>query len=157
MKLKNLSILVPNIGASQSSFYLINELNNLAKIRPELDAIVFYENRHKSCLPTNFSTMEISEAWCNSGPVVASSYSTASKMSSFPSERKLFYVWDLEWLRSRDVYQRYEQHKDVYCDESIELIARSDSNKRCIENAFNRPVEHVVDDFNLEKILEILE
>lgn len=156
-KLKNFNILVPNVGASQSSFYLIHEANKLATTKPELDIIVFYENRHKSCLPANFSTMEISEAWCNSGPVMASSYSTAKKMASFPAERKLFYVWDLEWLRSSDVSQRYETHRDVYCNDSIELIARSDSHKKSIENAFNRDVGHVVADFNLEEILEILQ
>ncbi len=155
--LKNFSVLVPDVGASQASFYLINETNKLAISRPGLDIIVFYENRHKSCLPTNFSTMEISEAWCNSGPVIASSYSTAKKMARFPSERKLFYVWDLEWIRSSDVSHRYEAHQDVYCDPSIELIARSDSNKKAIENAFNRKVDHVVSDFNLEQILEILQ
>ena len=82
-------------------------------------------------------------------------FSTAKTLSEFPSEKKMFYVWDLEWMRSNNKKQ-YEEYRDVYTNESMELIARSTSHKEAIENAFNRTVNYVIPDFNLMKILEVI-
>jgi hypothetical protein len=153
--MKNFSVLVNNLGSSQLSFFLIKEINDLPELRPGIDGIVFYENLSSACLPTNFATMNISECWSHSGTTVATSLSTAKKLSSFPSQKKLFYVWDLEWIRNNNT-KSYEEYIAVYTDESIELIARSKSHKEAIENAFNRNVNHVIPDFNLAKILEVI-
>ena len=58
-----------------------------------------------------------------------------------------------KWVTQKE----YEKYIDVYTDSSLELIARSEPHKQAIENAFNRKVNHVVSDFNIDKILEILE
>ena len=152
--LKNFSILVENSGASQLSFFVIEGLNKLTETRPEIDAILFYENQHKNCIPANFATMQMSEAWGQSGPIIATSASTAKKLTSFPSKEKFFYVWDLDWVRN---LQRYEKLSEIYTDKSLTLIARSYSHKKAIENAFNREVSHIVSDFNINEILSILE
>ncbi|SVC44680.1 uncharacterized protein METZ01_LOCUS297534, partial [marine metagenome] len=98
-------VLINNIGASQLSYLVVQNLNELGNHRPEIDAIVYYENMQKHCLPPNFAIMQIAEAWGHHGPMIATSLSTAQKLIGFPSERKLFYVWDLEWLRGQQ--QRY--------------------------------------------------
>tara|TARA_Y100001938_G_scaffold151098_1_gene245962 strand:- start:3509 stop:3997 length:489 start_codon:yes stop_codon:yes gene_type:complete len=155
--LKNFNVLVPDTGASQLSYFVIKGVNSLCETNPEIDVILFYENHHKNCLPANFSTMQISDAWFQHGPTIATSFSTASKLASFPCERKIFYVWDLEWIRNERGTRQYEQYNNVYCNESIEIIARSEPHKLAIENAFNRRVNHVVSDFEPSKILEILQ
>ena len=102
--------------------------------------------------------MQISEAWGHKGPVIATSFSTAYKLIGFPNKKKIFYIWDLEWIRAKQSgIKEYEKYIDVYTDSSLELIARSEPHKQAIENAFNRKVNHVVSDFNIDKILEILE
>ena len=128
----------------------------MCETRPEKDAVVFYENMSSYCMPANFAVMDISECWSHSGPVIATSFSTAEKLSAFPSERKLFYVWDLEWIRNSKIKQ-YDQYKEAMLDDSMELIARSSHHKLAIENCFNRKVNHVVEDFEIEKIIKILE
>jgi len=154
--LKNINILVPNTGASQLSFFVIKELNSLTKTRPEIDSILFYENKHKNCLPTNFSVMQISEAWGQSEAIIATTLSTARKLQKIPARKKIFYVWDLEWIRDSS-QKSYEKYSNVYGDKSLTLVARSEHHKLAIENAFNRTVEHVVSDFNMQNILEILQ
>ena len=154
--LKNINILVPNTGASQLSFFVIKELNSLTKTRPEIDSILFYENKHKNCLPTNFSVMQISEAWGQSEAIIATTLSTARKLQKIPARNKIFYVWDLEWIRD-SAKKSYEKYSNVYGDESLTLVARSEHHKLAIENAFNRTVEHIVSDFNMQNILEILQ
>ena len=154
--LKNFSVLVPNTGANQISFCLINQINRLFEIDSSVDVIVFYENRHKNCLPANFATMEISQAFNHKGPIIATTLSTARKLTELPSEKKFFYVWDLSWVRNSRGVQQYEAYKDVYLNKSLELIARSESHKKAIESCFNREVKHVISDFKIEDILEIL-
>ena len=153
--LNNFSVLLENTGASQISFFVIKELNKLAETNPEIDATIFYENMHKNCMPVNFATMQISECYVQKGPAIATSLSTAEKLRNFYCDKKLFYVWDLHWIRN-SVIKRYEDYSGVYTDNNLELIARSDSHKNAIENAFNRKVDHVISDFNMSKILEIL-
>lgn len=154
--LKNFSVLLPDTGANQISFFVINKLNEMFKENPEIDALVFYENKHKSCLPANFATMEISQAWSHKGPMIATSFGTAEKLLGFPCERKLFYIWDLSWIRNSRGVNAYESYEHVYTNKSLELIARNESHKKAIENCFNREVKHIVSDFNIEKIMEIL-
>ena len=154
--LKNFSVLVPNTGANQISFCLINQVNRLFDMHPEIDVMVFYENMHQNCVPSNFAAMEISQAFNHKGPMIATTISTAEKLISFPSEKKFFYVWDLSWVRNSRRLNEYEKYNKVYSDKSLELIARSQSHKKAIQNCFNREVNHVISDFKIEEILEIL-
>jgi len=154
--LKNFSVLVPNTGANQISFCLINQINKLFESNPEIDVMVFYENIHKNCIPANFAAMEISHAFNHKGPMIATTLSTAQKLISFASEKKFFYVWDLSWIRNSMQVSNYESYNSIYTNTSLELIARSESHKKAIENCFNRKVNHVVSDFNIKEMLEIL-
>ena len=151
--MKNFNVLLNNLGSSQLSFFVIKQINELPESRPEIDGIVFYENLSSSCLPTNFSIMNISECWFDSGPTIATSFSTAEKLKNFYNKKKAFYVWDLEWIRN-DKNISYEEYRSVYCDDSFKIIARSEHHKKAIENAFNIKVDVVIPDFNIIKILE---
>ena len=155
--LNKISVLVPDTGSSQLSFYLINEINKLSRDKPEIDAIVYCENKHRNCIPTNFSVMPINDAWGNDGAIIATTISTAEKMLSFNSNKKIFYVWDIEWIRNRQGYSlEYEKYENVYNSKNISLVARSHSHRKIIENAFNRKVEHIVSDFNMQQMMEAI-
>ena len=152
--LNSFSVLIENTGASQIAFFVIGAINNLTNSRPNIDVILFYENKHKDCISTNFSTMQISECWGYNGPVIATSFSTAKKLINLPStSKKIFYVWNLEWMG----VNKYEDYEGVYTNKNIELVARSDDHKKIIENTFNRKVSRVISDFNIQDILEVLE
>ena len=151
----NFSVLLQNIGASQLSYSVVQQLNHLGNIRPDIDTIVFYEDMHKNCLPPNFAVMQIAEAWGQHGPTIATSLSTALKLIGFPSARKIFYVWDLEWLRGQQ--RHYKMYADIYTYPELELIARSEEHKKAIENAFNKEVKHIMPDFDTNQLLKVLE
>lgn len=150
-----LSLLLNNTGSSQIAYFAIREINKLAETEPSVDATIFYENIQRNCLPPNFAIMQIAEAWNQDGSIIATSLSTAHKMIGFMSRKKFFYVWDLEWIRNGGKSQ-YEHYFQVYTDRSIELIARSESHKECIENAFNREIKHVVSDFDMKEMMEAI-
>ena len=143
--MKNFSVLVNNLGSSQLSFFIIKEINALPALRPEIDGIVFYENLSSACLPVNFATMNMSECWCHSGPIVATSFSTAKTLSEFPSEKKMFYVWDLEWMRLDNF--THKELSEIYNNDSIELISRSSRHNSLIQKCWKAP-SFIMDDFN---------
>ena len=156
-KLKTLSVFLKNTGSSQLAFYVIEELNELCKNNPSIDPVVFCENQHKNCIPPNFSIMDMSESWGARGDKIATSLSTAQCLIDTPcSGKKFFYVWDLEWINHSRKVQEYEEYCGIYCNDSIEIISRSDSHKSILENSFNRKINHVIPDFNIDKILEVL-
>ena len=155
--MKQLGILLDNVGASQIAFFVISELNKYTEEECEFQPIVFYRNIQKNCLPANFSVMELQEAWGCNGPVIATSSSTAKSLSKFPSVvDKFFYVWDVEWIRNSVSSKQYEDYEKIYSDKNMSIIARSDAHKNIIENCFNRQVAHVVSDFNMPQILEAI-
>ena len=151
----NFGVLLNNIGANQLAYRVIQGLNELGNQRPDVDPIVYYENMQRSCLPTNFAVMQIAEAWGQHGTMMSTSLSTAHKLIGFPSERKIFYVWDLEWLRGHKE-RHYKLSADIYTHPDLELMARSQDHKNVIENAFNKEVKHIVPDFDIAKLLQAL-
>ena len=52
--------------------------------------------------------------------------------------------------------KEFESTIQAFSNPEVTLIARSKDHAKAIENYCNRKVEHIVNDFNLEKILRII-
>ena len=76
-------------------------------------------------------------------------------LKSFSPERKIFYVWDLEWLRQHG--KEFENTVKAFTDNSITLIARSKEHALAIENYCNIKIEHVIENFNIKKLIRIID
>lgn len=151
-----LGITVSSLGPNQLAYHTIKNLNLHLDVRPDLDPIVFYENNIRPCLPMNFASMQIYEAWGYDGIVVATSLSNAHKLLEFPaSTAKFFYVWDLEWLRLQ--FKQYRSLVQIYRNPDLKLIARSESHKDIIEDCWNTKVVGVVDNLDMGQLLGIIE
>jgi hypothetical protein len=147
-----IGVLVNDLGYTQQNYFFITNVNQLVSSRSDVDIIAFYESLRKPCLAMNFACMQINEAYGYDGVVLATSLLTADKLIRFPSpKKKLFYVWDLEWLRIQS--KQFTTLRAIYGHPELELIARSKEHARLIEECWNRPVAHVVDDFNIESLL----
>jgi len=148
-----LAVAVTNLGPTQLNYFMIARVNQLMGQRHDVDFIAFYENLFRPCVPTmNFASMQLVEAYGYDGTIIATTLLTADKVLKFPGpKRKLFYVWDLEWLRIQD--KHYSTLKSIYANPNIALIARSKEHQRAIEDCWNRNVSYVVDDFNIEAIV----
>ncbi len=118
------------------------------------DIIVFYEELARPCLPMNFASMQVAEAWAFDGILVATDLSTAAKMLRFPcAMARLFYVWDLEWVRTAS--RSYRDLRGVYAHPDLQLLARSNEHATLIENCWRKPIG-VVEDFDLTHLAEAL-
>ena len=146
--MNKLSIFVDNIGASQLSYTLITLFNKFLE-HEDLDIMLFYVDIHKHCMTPNFSVMEIIEAWDQKGAGIATSFSTVEKLLLCPRiNPKILYLWDLDFLRFFP--KIYSVARNILCNKDIEIICRSKSHAKLIENNFNRKVKYVVDNFNLD-------
>lgn len=148
-----LGFIVNNLGPSQLAYYLVKNLNDMVANRPELDAVIFYENVAKPCLQPRFAAMQALEAWGYNGVVTATTLSSAERLLSCPSPaRKFFYVWDLEWTRGQGEFRYFQR---IYGNPKLELIARSAQHASVISSVWNRPVAGIVDDCDYRQFLEI--
>ena len=148
-----LGIALSTLGPNQLAYYFIQRANLLLSQAKDLDIIGFYERPSAPALPTFFATMLVGEAYNYDGILVATDVSTAGKVANAISARKkFFYVWDLEWLRTNP--KSYTFFRDVYCDPRYELLARSASHARALEEAWNRPVR-VLENLDLQALLEL--
>ena len=153
-KNNQIGFLVENVSSSQLSFNLIKNINNHLQDNND-DFVVFFENSTASVLSPNFSLMSVNEIWSFEGSLIATNVSTAISMRKcFAPKNKLFYVWDLEWTRQHG--KDFEFIVQAFTDPNIKLIARSEEHAKAIKNYCNRDVENIVNDFNLEKIVRII-
>lgn len=150
--MNKLGIAVPNLGAGHMSYCLIRNINLFMSERYDTDITVFYETLALPCLPPACAVMQIHEGFSFDGPMVATSLSTADKLARWPGpSRRLFYVWDLEWLRMPQ--KSFEQLRGIYGNPDFDLIARGPDHAHVLMDVWNVPVKYVVEDFNILDIL----
>lgn len=153
-KSNQIGFIVDDVSASQLSFNLIKNINEYSKDSHD-DFVVFFENSTSAILNPNFSLMSSNEIWSFEGSLFATNMFTAASLQKcFAPTKKFFYVWDLEWTRRHG--KDFEFAIQTFSDPSIELIARSNDHAKAIENYCNRKVKNIVSDFNIEKLVRII-
>jgi len=153
-KNKQVGVLLEDFSASQLTFYAIKNMNSYLE-NSDVDFVGFFENSTTSMIPPRFSTMSASEIWSFGGVAVATSVTTSlSLQKACLPIKKYFYVWDLEWSRRGGA--EYEYTIQAYRDPNIKLIARSSSHAKAIKNYCNRDVCGVVDNFNIDQLIGII-
>ena len=155
-----LGFLVDNLGASQLGYYISKNISSYLEDNPQSNIACYYDNFERKCSQTNFATMNIIEAWDQSGAMVATSENTAKKLLNFIGTRKkFFYIWDLGLFYDRIAGRKYTKIfniDNVFIEEDLTLICRNHVHAELIENNFNRKVKYTVDNFDINKIMEIV-
>lgn len=147
-----LGIAVNTLGPSQLNYLLVKQANALLAGRTDLDIVAFYEGLARPSQVPHFASMQMAEGWCFDGPVVATTLSTAEKLLRFPATpRRLFYCWDLEWVRVPR--RQYAPLRHVYGNPELTLIARTQEHARIIRQCWNREAQ-VVEEFDLPRLIE---
>jgi hypothetical protein len=154
--INKLAIIVPNLGFSQLSFYVIKALNELLTHQYSISATVFVNEHRPSFAAHLFPIMHTGEAFEWSGTIIATTLSSAYKIIDFPgTKKKFFYVWDLEWLRLNIMDHKFLYH--IYHNPRLKLIARSIEHANIIEEAWNVKPTIIIEDFEINSILNIMD
>lgn len=145
--MNRLGVMVRDLGASELNWRLVRQANTMAT-----DVVLFYDELMPSPMPLLCASMPSVEAWGYDGPVVATSLLTAKKLLNLPAvSSRLFYVWDLEWLRMES--PPYRGLYEVYGDERLTLVARTREHASLMEDLWGRAVARVVPDADLAAIV----
>jgi len=147
---KKVGIAVNNLGMSQLSYNITVEINNLLLENHSLDIVLFYENISESCMYPMFARMNISEIWSFDGMLISTDLKTSElSLKCLTPRKKIFYCWELEFLKDKN----YIKNIEIYRNEELELITRSNHYAKALENYCNRK-PYVVENFNLRKIID---
>jgi hypothetical protein len=151
----NIGVMVDSLAASQLCYYFIDNTNKFLAANPKASVFAFYEELSYPCIFPEFSFMQIFEAWGFNGTLIATNLTSAAKLCRFTAtDKKFFYVWDLEWTRHGQ--REFAGLETVYRNSSLRLIARSNDHARVIENCWNTKVHGVVNNFDYNQLLEII-
>jgi len=150
--MRKLGILIPNLGVNQLAFMAVYQANKLLAERYDTNIMFFCQNSGPHVLPPSCTVMQMAEAHCFDGTLLATSVGTAKIALKLPGPKRiLYYVWDLEWIRPRPVY--YNDILPAFIDPKMDLIARNADHAAIIKNCFNRDPIGVADDFDMSSIL----
>lgn len=148
-----LGIMVDALGMSQMSYVLINEINKMNSFKEHIDTIVFYHRYDRLLQSPHFAMLQEQQAWGYDAAVISTDLITTARLINCPRpNRKLFYIWNLEWLYASHYYNTLA---DVYLHPDIELIARNKHHERIISSCWKKPVA-TIEDFNHEQIIELI-
>jgi hypothetical protein len=151
-----LGVAISNLGSSQLAYNVIKNINCLVEKQPEIDCVVYYENFVRPCFNLGFSSMQIFEAWSYDGIMICTSLSNVDKISNFPiTNKRFFYVWDLEWFRGN--IANFNYINKFYNNSLFKLVARSAEHKELIEDCWNTEVCGVVEDFDIDQFMKVIE
>ncbi len=150
-----IGVLLSDLSASHLSWAVINSANKLAE-KGQVDVCLFYEAALRPCTHVKVASMPVVNAVGFRGVLVATNLATAMRLSGLPSaSRKLYYCWDLDWLRLSPEAKVFEQIMPVYRSAAYELVARTPEHAKLLSQTWNRPVRDVVPDANVEGLLGV--
>lgn len=147
-----LGIIVDALDISHKSLCLLKQLNKFDQLDKHVDPIVFYDDFKVPLLTPKFATMQHKYMWAFNSTLMATNLNTADKLIKCISpKRKLFYMWDLEWIHKS---VSLDTLVDIYLHDNIELVARSKEHYDIIKYCWKTPI-CIVEDFNYEQLAEI--
>lgn len=148
-----IAAIVDNLGPSQKSFYLIKEFNKACS-NISLCLSGFFVRSAIPVVPIMFSCKSVSFLSGFHGAAISTTIKEADMLlKSSNNSRKIFYMWDAEWL----IYPKnFDEISSVLLDNRLDIVCRSDSHAKLLENFCNKSPIGIVDNWNIDQILGIL-
>lgn len=154
-RISRIGVVVGNLYNSQLGYCLTREFNLLRKVRPDIDCVVFTEESTPFSITPYFSVMNIAEMYDQPGLMIATSPSTAQRLTAcWGANYKAFYSWDMYWARGRR--RVYEPYFLLY-NSNFDIIARCEEHKQLLENNFNIKVKACIENFHMQEFLSLYE
>lgn len=150
----NIAAVLEDLGPSQKSFYFIKNFNELAR-DTNFSCSAFVCNIGVPVTKALFSCSSVSFFSDYLGTAIATTLTEADMLlKSNNNSKKYLYLWDMEWLVRP---MNYSQVCNILLDERLKIIARSKSHAQIIENFCNKKPIGIVEDWNKEQLLTLLE
>lgn len=129
--------MLDNLLASELNWRMTASANDRAA--RGLDTVLFTDGPSHAHLPPACAVMNAHDVWGYPHPVIATNLATASRLISAATPPvRIFYAWDLEWLRLTD--PPYRLLREVYGNESLKIVCRTQEHADIMEKLWHRQV-----------------
>lgn len=143
---KKIGIIHKDWGPSDCAFFGILFGNELVS-KTDIDLIYFYEDLPKFVIQPNSGSMNIHDIWGFDGLTIATSLDSAAALNNVTGNHpKVFYTWDLEFLRNQ---KNFVYNNQIYRSPKLKIVCRSIEQAKCFSNYANRQPDAIIEDFNL--------
>ena len=149
----NISAVVKDLAASQSSFYMIKEFNKFLN-NPDISAGAFYQRASIPVTPPCFGVKICAHLSSYKGVLIPTTLELANMCLNFKINTDIYlYLWDMEWL---DTPLHFGPAMEILRNKNINILARSESHADCIESFCNKRPIGIVDNWDIDTILNIV-
>ena len=146
--------LIKNITLSQHGLQLLHNLNRIVDTNCDISPVVFYETYSTPPYSPRFAMIQNREAWLFDGPIITTSIEFVQTLLQCPKPNpKYFYVWNLDWMYLPPTQLTFLQN--IYMNDNLQLIARSEHHARIIENCWKKPVS-IIEGFNHHELTKLI-
>ena len=150
----NITAVLEDLGPSQKAFYFIKNFNELSR-NQNFSCSAFLCNIGVPVTKPLFSCSSVSFFSDYFGIAMSTTIAEADMLlKSHNNSKKYLYLWDMEWLTRS---MNYSQVCNILLDKRLKIIARSKSHAQIIENFCNKKPIGIVEDWNKEQLLKLLE
>ena len=114
-----IGVLTDKILFSQSSIFLVKNLNKLNKVR---NCSIFCNEMYERPVDICFNIMQQIKSYCFEGTLITDNLLlTQALHNNIYTKNKYYYVWNFDWMLLDDL--RFAQLKVPFLNDEIELIA----------------------------------
>jgi hypothetical protein len=146
--------LVTELGLNQCAYGMVKSFNELAAGN-EHQVTAYWQRLANPASEPCFATMNLSELNTFKGIGIATTLELADTLLKNNSAViPFYYIFDIEWLKT---IVSFDYAMNIMRDPHLSLIARSKSHQAIIENYCNKPVAGIVEDWNLDQLLPLLQ
>lgn len=155
MQGSNIGVIIPDVGNSEMTFYTVSQCH-VAKQTTKYEPFIFVEDFQPPCMQIMVSCMNLSEVFSFTGTLIATNLKNAAIMAKANTNAlKVFYVWDLEFLRRGN--NNFEANNQIYRNKDIKIVCRSEEHAKVFANYTNRQPDLIVPCINIVEIHEKLQ
>lgn len=156
--LTKFGVLLDDLTMSQKTWLFIEQANKKLAESVNLDCVAFIKNLSPICIRPNFGVMFLHEMWNFDGVLVATDIPSAEQLTKIVSRaKKIFYVWDLEWIRPvhQGGQKDFVRNVDVFRNNELKLVARNRDHSKEISKYCNRNVDSINSNFDIDKLMNL--
>lgn len=134
--MNNIGIILPTLEITQLAFEVISNINDDILNGTKTNYTIFFQELSTKCLNPLCAVMSVAEIHTFHGKVISTSLDTTELMLKSPtSSERVFYVWDLEFIRDKSNYLR---SLFLYRNPQLKIVSRSEDYARALEIFANR-------------------
>ena len=147
-------VILKDLSASWLSYLVLKQINTIIEEKTNDDFVIFFENVAPMCMAPKCATMSVNEIWNFEGTLVSTDFSTHEMLNAVINNKcnKIFYIWDLEWLRNK---KNFIENISILRNPDVEIVVRNKIHSKAFRNYANREPDHVISNFNILELMEL--